>query len=95
MNDTYKIASRYGVERVLMTHGTDVYRISGKSLYHRCGYKSDGSGIEFVDFEGGPFIQLNDIISFFGAENDERRITQITIDETSGEGMLRVLLRVS
>lgn len=94
MNEVATILSRYGVVRTLCEYGPNTYRLGGESHYGRYGYKEDGSGLLFADMEGGPFVQLGDAISFFGAKNDERRISKIALDETSGEKVVLLLLTV-
>lgn len=94
MREARKLTSRYGTERVVLQISDDTFTISGKSEYHRCGSKADGLGLEFVDFEGGPFIQLNDRIGFYTESDDDRRIKHIAIDENVRDGYFATILRV-
>lgn len=89
-----RINSRYGTVRVLERLNENTYRMSGETLYHRISYCENGDGIADVDFEGGPFVQLNDAIKFYGAK-DDRRISKIEIDEKTGEKNLIVNLTVA
>lgn len=80
MNEVNTFTSRFGALRTLRAISSSVYQIEGESIYHRCGYNEGGTEISFADMEGGPFVQLGDCISFYGAKNDSRRIIKIELD---------------
>lgn len=84
--------SRYGQPRVLKKVGDNEYTISGKSSYMRWG--SGKEGIEYADFDGGPFIAIGADIAFFGAKDDSRRITKIVNGGSPEDGVGLATLRL-
>lgn len=74
------IHSRNGDKRTLLKVSDDQYTLSGRSLYHRLGWDKDGT-IQFMDFEGGPFVTLGSSVSLFGAKHDERKIVHLEVKE--------------
>lgn len=72
--NTFK--SRYGVDRTIEKVGPDEYIIRGHSLYSRGGMTEDGK-VQFIDFEGGPFIQLGMDIGLFMENDDARKIIRL------------------
>jgi hypothetical protein len=74
------IHSRYGDKRTLLKVADDKYTLSGRSLYHRLGWLKDGT-IEFMDFEGGPFVTIGSPVSLFGAKHDDRKIVHLEVKE--------------
>jgi hypothetical protein len=58
--DTF--GSRYGDKREVYRCNVeqDTYFITGKSRYSRGGCETDGTMV-FADFEGGPFIGVNEV----------------------------------
>jgi len=91
----YVSTSRYGDNRVLKKINDTQYTLSGRSLYHRMGWDDKNSGYEFIDFEGGPFVHMNDTISFYGASDDDRRISKIEIVDTGDSMIVTALLTVT
>jgi len=84
MKDTYK--NRYGQSikfELLETNGlVDVVKVSGFE-YYRTGYNTDTNQVDFIDPEGGPFLQVgSDISSYFNSEN--KMIVQAIIDSEAG-----------
>lgn len=65
LEQTTKIAnctSRYGDAREIYQCNIEknTYFILGKSRYYRVGSDPDTQHLEYVDFEGGPFIMVNE-----------------------------------
>jgi hypothetical protein len=65
LEQTTKIASfrsRYGDYRDVYKCNIEAntYFVIGKSRYYRAGTNPDTHILEYVDFEGGPFIAVND-----------------------------------
>jgi len=73
------IHSRNGDKRTLLKVSDDQYILSGRSLYHRMGWDKEGI-VQFMDFEGGPFVSIGTPISFYGAKHDERKIIDIKVE---------------
>lgn len=83
--DEVVFQSRYGDERVLKKLSENTYSIMGKSHYGRAGNNPNGEGLQFIDFEGGPFVCLGTEMSFFGAK-DDRKISKVEFIQTEAQG---------
>jgi hypothetical protein len=88
------IHSRNGDKRTLLKVSENEYTLSGRSLYHRMGW-NEGGVVNFMDFEGGPFISVGLPISLFGAKHDERKIVDIKVEEGLPTEDIKVNLKVA
>ena len=67
--------SRYGDKRTIIANGHGWYTIEGKSLFYRAGMSDNNTDIAYVDFEGGPLLQIGDDFSGHG------KILSLTIEK--------------
>ena len=74
------IHSRHGDKRILKKVSDDQYTLSGRSLYHQKGWDKNGI-VQYMDFEGGPFVWLTAPVSLFGAKHDERKVVHLEVKE--------------
>lgn len=60
MNKTYPFYSRYGAKRYFILENGEWF-FDGENIndYIRVGFKDDPSNPEYIDPEGGPFLQIN------------------------------------
>lgn len=79
--------SRYGEKRDVYECNVEpgTYYIIGKSRYYRAGSSEDGQRLEYVDFEGGPFISVGD--PFLGHKlQNMPNVTDLEIVKLQSEG---------
>ena len=95
MNKDKVIKSRYGEPRTLRRVNEDTYTLTGVSRYHRCGSNIENTGLAFIDLEGGPFIHINEPVSFYGADGDDRTITKVELAETEVPNTVTVKITVA
>ena len=68
--------SRYNDNRYLKQISENEYLVYGKSIYYRLSFDSEQNNrILFIDFEGGPMINLEDNIKYFLEEVDKEIIS--------------------
>lgn len=93
---SWTFKSRYGQDRILTKIEENLYSLEGTTMFTRGGFTNDtSSGIEYIDMEGGPFVQLNDTITdTFGVLKDDRKIFKISSIPT-GKDYAYILIRVS
>ena len=90
MMEEKSIRSRYGVDRKITYVGRlggdeHLWKVSGKSRIYRAGGSPDA--LEFVDFEGGPFISLGEEFAHCGM------VTNLSVPQNEQEeGSITVLL---
>jgi hypothetical protein len=60
VGDSNVFYSRYGDSRTLTKIGENQWKIEGKSHFCRAGSSADGKTLEYMDFEGGPFVCVGD-----------------------------------
>jgi hypothetical protein len=65
-NPEIKFRSRYGIERLLRRLDEKRASITGESSFTRFVTNSETGAVDFVDFEGGPTIQVNSRIPGVG-----------------------------
>ena len=84
--------NREGLDRTLEQVSTNMYKLSGNSAVLRLGGNPDD--IQFIDFQGGPFIGINSDLSVYGVK---AIVTKIEHDDTANEStcMLTVNLKKS
>jgi len=60
------------------------------------GYLDDSKNVyEFVDFEGGPFLQVGDVLLMNVSYKENRKIIKLKPSEiTQADGMISVLVEV-
>lgn len=58
------IKSRYGVNRYITSNGHGWYTMSGEARFVRGGMNSDNTELEYLDTDGGPFVQVGDDLGF-------------------------------
>ena len=96
LNAETVIHSRYGQPRHITRVSKKEYLIKGISNFIRMGYSDDSKNIyEFIDFEGGPFLQIGDALLMNLQYKEDRKIVQLKPSEDISEnGMASVLVEV-
>jgi hypothetical protein len=73
------IKSRYGEIRYIKRISNKEYLVYGDSHFVRCGYADDTKNeYEFVDFSGGPFLQVGSKFFMDPPYKEDRQIVKIT-----------------
>jgi len=78
--------SRYGDDRIFTIIDEDTIEISGKFDFMRAAYFEGTSDLYFIDFDGGPFIDVGG--SFYLLQN---KYEVISIQEKDQKIVLKVL----
>ena len=96
LNSETVIYSRYGQARYIIRVSQKEYLIRGISGFSRMGYLDDSKNVyEFVDFEGGPFLQVGDVLLMNVSYKENRKIIQLKPSEiTQADGTISVLVEV-
>lgn len=96
LNAETVIHSRYGQARHIIRVSKKEYLIRGVSNFIRMGYSDDSKNVyEFVDFEGGPFLQVGDVLLMNLQYKEDRKIVQLKPSESAqADGMTSVLVEV-
>lgn len=93
--NSWAFKSRYGQDRILKKIEENLYSLEGVTMFTRGCFNDDPKTIEYIDLEGGPFVQLNDTITdTFGVVKDDRKIISISSIPT-GKDYAYILIRVS
>ena len=65
--------NRYGQERITTKTGENTFTVEGASAFIRSAWVENEPGvIDFVDFEGGPFISLRSMMWEYGVAGADR-----------------------
>ena len=96
LEQTTKVAvctSRYGEPRDIYRCNVDenTYFVLGKSKYYRVGSDPDSQQLEYVDFEGGPFIMINE--EFYHNKGKLPNVQSLEVVRLNGDGHFCVKLK--
>lgn len=84
--------NRYGQERITTKTGTNTFTVEGASAFIRSAWMENEPGvIDFVDFEGGPFISVRSSMWEYGVtgEDRERVVQSVAVATLGAEDELR------
>jgi hypothetical protein len=84
--------NRYGQERITTKTGENTFTIEGASAFIRSAWMENEPGvIDFVDFEGGPFICVRSSMWEYGVtgEDLERVVKSVAVATLGAEDELR------
>jgi hypothetical protein len=84
--------NRYGQERITTKTGENTFTIEGSSAFIRSAWMENEPGvIDFVDFEGGPFICVRSSMWEYGVtgEDFERVVKSVAVATLGAEDELR------
>lgn len=84
--------NRYGQERITTKTGENTFTIEGSSAFIRSAWMENEPGvIDFVDFEGGPFICVRSSMWEYGVtgEDLERVVKSVAVATLGAEDELR------
>jgi hypothetical protein len=84
--------NRYGQERITTKTGDNTFTIEGSSAFIRSAWMENEPGvIDFVDFEGGPFICVRSSMWEYGVtgEDFERVVKSVAVATLGAEDELR------
>ena len=84
--------NRYGQERITTKTGENTFTIEGASAFIRSAWMENEPGvIDFVDFEGGPFICVRSSMWEYGVtgEDFERVVKSVAVATLGAEDELR------
>lgn len=84
--------NRYGQERITTKTGENTFTIEGASAFIRSAWMENEPGvIDFVDFEGGPFICVRSSMWEYGVtgEDLERVVKSVAVATLGVEDELR------
>ena len=84
--------NRYGQERITTKTGENTFTIEGASAFIRSAWVENEPGvIDFVDFEGGPFICVRSSMWEYGVtgEDLERVVKSVAVATLGAEDELR------
>lgn len=88
---TIVFASRYGSQRVVEKINENQYTIEGPSRFLR--WSGGPSNLTMVDFEGGPYIVIDDSMTLLEVD-DERKVSKIE-NISDQDKYAKILLTVS
>ena len=85
--------SRYGDKRDVYECNVEkgTFYLLGKSRYYRVG--GDKNDVEYIDFEGGPFVMNNDV--FLGEKRSFPKITDLAVVPLQTEGFFCVKFKAN
>lgn len=87
------IHSRYGQPRYITRVSKKEYLIRGVSSFIRMGYSDDlKAEYEFVDFDGGPFLQVGDILLMNVQYQENKKIVSLKPSDSPQEGDMTAIL---
>tara|TARA_B110000503_G_C7103011_1_gene394675 strand:- start:1061 stop:1390 length:330 start_codon:yes stop_codon:yes gene_type:complete len=84
--------NRYGQERITTKTGENTFTIEGSSAFIRSAWMENEPGvIDFVDFEGGPFICVRSSMWEYGVTGAdfERVVKSVAVTTLGAEDELR------
>jgi hypothetical protein len=83
--------NRYGQERITTKTGENTFTVEGASAFIRSAWMENEPGvIDFVDFEGGPFICVRSSMWEYGVTGEDReRVVKSVAVATLKEDELR------
>ena len=84
--------NRYGQERITTKTGENTFTVEGASAFIRSAWMENEPGvIDFVDFEGGPFICVRSSMWEYGVtgEDLERVVKSVAVATLGAEDELR------
>jgi len=84
--------NRYGQERITTKTGENTFTVEGSSAFIRSAWMENEPGvIDFVDFEGGPFICVRSSMWEYGVtgEDFERVVKSVAVATLGAEDELR------
>jgi hypothetical protein len=87
------IRSRYGQPRYITRISKKEYLVRGTSNFIRMGYSNDlKDEYEFVDFEGGPFLQIGDTLLMNLPYKEDKKIISLKPSSNAQESSVTTVL---